>query len=108
MAILADSSKLNIIALQARMNDLLMKQFPSGGLTINIGTLANMTLFTISGFTNSTKALSFFDTLTTETYIQSLLKEVKNYQFIITDDNLNLLINNRNWEGYLKFFHLKV
>jgi tetratricopeptide (TPR) repeat protein len=105
--ILADSSKLNIIALQARMNDLLMKQFPAGGLTVNTGTLANMTLFTISGFTNSTKALSFFDAVTTETYIQSLLKEVKNYQFIITDDNLNLLTNNRNWEGYLKFFHLK-
>lgn len=104
--ILADSSKLNIIALQARMNDLLMKQFPTGGLTVNIGTLSNMTLFTISGFTDSSKALSFFDTVTTETYIQSLLKEVKNYQFIITADNLNLLTNNRNWEGYLKFFHL--
>ena len=105
--ILADSSKLNIIALQARMNDLLMKQFPAGGLTINTGTLANMTLFTISGFANSAKALTFFDAVTTETYIQSLLKEVKNYQFIITNDNLSLLTSNRNWEGYLKFFHLR-
>ena len=106
-AILADSSKLNIVALQARMNDLLLKQFSSSGLTINIGTVANMTLFTISGFTNSNKALSFFDTVITETYIQSLLKEIRNYQFIITEDNLSLLINNRNPDSYLKFFHTK-
>ena len=106
-AILADSSKLNSVALQARMNDLLLKQFPSGGLSINTGTIANLTLFTVSGFTNSSKALSFFDILTTETYIQSLLKEVKNYQFIISDDNLNLLLNNPNPDSYLKFFHAK-
>jgi hypothetical protein len=106
-AILADSSKLNIVALQARMNDLLLKQYPAGGLTINTGTIANMTLFTVSGFTNSSKGLSFFDTLTTETYIQSLLKEIKNYQFIISDDNVSLLLNNRNPDSYLKFFHLK-
>ena len=106
-AILADSSKLNIVALQARMNDLLLKQYPSAGLTINTSTFANMTLFTVSEFTNSSKALSFFDTLTTETYIQSLLKEIKNYQFIISDDNLSLLLNNRNPDSYLKFFHIK-
>ena len=87
--------------------DLLLKQYPSGGLTINSSTIANMTLFTVSGFINSSKALSFFDTLTTETYIQSLLKEIKNYQFIISDDNLSLLLNNRNPDSYLKFFHAK-
>ena len=106
-AILADSSKLNIIALQARMSDLILKQFPSVGLTLNIGKLGNMTLFSISGFKESTKALLFFDAVTTETYIQSLLKEIKNYQFIISDDNLNLLINNQKTDGYLKFFHAK-
>jgi hypothetical protein len=66
-----------------------------------------MILFTISGFTNSNKALSFFDTVITETYIQSLLKEIKNYQFVITDDNLTLLINNRNPDSYMNFFHTK-
>jgi len=106
-AILADSSKLNIIALQARMNDLLLKQFPSSGLTILTGKVDNMTLFSISGFKNSNKALSFFDTVITETYIQSLLKDVKNFQFIITEDNLNILMNNRTPDSYLKFFHTK-
>jgi tetratricopeptide (TPR) repeat protein len=106
-AILADSSKVNIVALQARLNDLLLKQFPSVGLTLNIGTIANMTLLTISGFPNSSKVLTFFDLITTETYIQALLKEIKNYQFIISDDNLNTLIKNRNPESYLNFFHLK-
>jgi len=106
-AILADSSKLNSIALQARMNDLILKQFPASGLIINTGSIGNMTLFSISGFTNSAKALLLFDAVTTETYIQSLLKEIKNYQFIITEDNLNLLIKNNKPDSYLKFFHAK-
>jgi len=106
-AVLADSSKLNIVALLARMNDLLFKQYPSSGLTINTSTFTNMTLFTISGFTNSSKALSFFDSVSTETYIQSLLKEIKNFQFIISEDNLQTLLNNRNPDSYMKFFHTK-
>jgi len=105
--ILADSSKLNIVALQARMTDLLLKQFKSSGLTINTSTIANMTLFTVAGFTTSNKALSFYDTVITETYIQALLKEVKNFQFVISEDNLNALINNRNADSYLKFYHAK-
>lgn len=106
-AILADSSKLNTIALQARMSDIILKQFPSAGLTIHTSNIGNMTLFTITGFKDGIKALSFFDVVTTETYIQTLLKEIKNYQFIISDDNFNLLINNQKPEGYFKFFHVK-
>jgi tetratricopeptide (TPR) repeat protein len=105
--ILADSSKLNIIALQARMTDLLLKQFKSFGLTINITTFANMTLFTVAGFTNSSKALSFYDMVISETYIQTLLKEVKNFQFVISEDNLKALVNNRNADSYLKFYRVK-
>ena len=106
-AILADSSKLNMIALQARISDIILKQFPSAGLTIHTGKIGNMSLFTISGFKNSEKALLFFDVANTETYIQSLLKELKNFQFIITEDNLNLIINNQKPDSYLKFFHVK-
>ena len=105
--ILADSAKLNSIALQARMNDLILKQFPASGLTIHTDKFGNMILFTISGFLNSTKALSFFDAVTTETYIQTLLKETKNYQFIITEENLNILLRNKIPDSYLKFFHAK-
>ena len=106
-AILADSSKLNTIALQARMSDIILKQFPSEGLTIHTSNTGNMMMFTITGFKDGNKALSFFDVVITETYIQTLLKEIKSYQFIITDDNYNLLINNQKPEGYFKFFHVK-
>ncbi|MDP4290860.1 MAG: tetratricopeptide repeat protein [Bacteroidota bacterium] len=106
-AILADSSKLNIIALKARMGDLLLRQYRSSGLTINTAVFANMTLFTVSGFPNGAKALPFYDAVITETYIQSILKGVSSYQFIISDENLTALKNNRNPDSYLKFFHLK-
>jgi len=106
-AILADSSKLNIVALQARMYDLILKQFPNTGLTISTGSIGNMALFTVTGFSNSAKAMTFFDAVVTETYIQSLVKDIKNFQFIITEDNLNILTNNKKPDSYLKFFQVK-
>ncbi len=105
--IIAETDKLNIAALQARMNDLILKKYSSGNLTIQITPFKNMTLFSISGFTDSAKAMLFYDSVATEAYIQVILKDVKTNQFIITEPNFEILNRNQNLEEYLNFFKAK-
>lgn len=105
--IIAETDKLNIAALQARMNDLILKKYPSGNLFIQTAPFKNMTLFSISGFTDSAKAMLFYDSVAVEAYIQVIIKDVKTYQFIITEPNFEILNKSLSIEEYLNFFKAK-
>lgn len=105
--IIAETDKLNIAALQARMNDLVLKKYPSGNLIIQTIPFKNMTLFSISGFADGTKAMLFYDSVAIEAYIQVILKDIKTYQFIITEPNFGILNRNLNLDEYLNFFKTK-
>jgi tetratricopeptide (TPR) repeat protein len=105
--IVAETDKLNIAALQARMNDLILKKYPSGSLFIQTTPFKNMTLFSISGFTDSSKAMLFYDSVSIEAYIQVIIKDLKTNQFIITEPNFEILNRNQNLDDYLIFFKTK-
>jgi tetratricopeptide (TPR) repeat protein len=104
--IIAETDKSNIATLQARMNDFIVKQYPSNNLALQITPFKSMSLFSISGFTDSAKAMRFYDNIVSEASIQTTIKEVKTIQFIITEKNLENLNRNQNLDDYLKFFKI--
>jgi hypothetical protein len=103
--IVADSKEMRLNPFKVKISDYNQKYYSIANLTVNSLVLDNEHyIVTIGNFSNSEKALDYFNAITASEYVYADLKPETFYNFVISLENYPIFFKDKDIGGYLKFF----
>lgn len=106
-ALIVDGNKTNINALKIRLSDFNSNYFKLSQLKINSLVFDNdLQLVTVGNFESVEKAMVYYRSAMTNTYITTPLETANASAFAISADNYPLFYRDKDLETYLRFFEI--
>jgi tetratricopeptide (TPR) repeat protein len=103
--LVVDGEKTNIDALKIRLSDFNQNNFRLSQLKINsIVFHQELQMITVGNFENAEKAMMYYTTAMTNTYVTNPLEGSGAAAFVITVDNYPILYREKDIDAYLLFF----
>ena len=104
--IIVDSKEVRLNPLKVKISDFDQKNYSLQKLTVNSMVLSNKYyIVTVGNFKNSSKALDYFNMITTDEYVYSDLKEGSFDNFIISTENYGTFFKDKDIVEYRKFYN---
>ncbi len=102
---LIDAKDANINDIKIAISDFDTQQFSLAKLSISSNYLSgDKQLITVTNFDNRDNAMRYYNTIKDNKAVQTALKQTKYQQYVITTDNYTILMKNKDFPGYSKFF----
>jgi len=103
--LIVDGDAVNVYGVKVRINDFNTRNYSVKNLQVNSVVLeGNKQMITISSFSNSEDAMTYFNHISSDTYIFSGMAEGTFDQFIISSSNYPVFYKDKNVPTYLYFF----
>jgi len=104
-ALIVDAGLTNINALKIRLSDFNANYFKLSQLKINSLVFAgDLQLVTVGNFENAEKAMVYYQSIMSNTYITSPLEATNPSYFVITSDNYPIFYREKDIAPYMSFF----
>lgn len=103
--LIVDGTSVNVYGVKVRINDFNSKNYSIKNLQVNSVVMDdNKQMITVSSFNNGDEAMTFFNHISSDTYIFSGMTEGTFDQFVISASNYPIFFKEKKVPPYLQFF----